>query len=104
MATTLTVRMRDSLQGVTAGGRAYAAGPLWMPYLAVGGLVTTYLWTPAALRDTVGTLERGFHVFGWFSLLAVLGCTYAVRACEAGCGVMDSARSGVNRYLKAVRT
>jgi hypothetical protein len=92
MAMRLTTRVKNRLQAASRRARKHAGAPHWILYLVVGGLVTIYFWTPAVLRDTVGSLE--------WSLLAVLGWM----ACDHGRVNAEIARSGESRNVKAVRT
>ena len=96
MAMTLTIRRLTSRR---RRARACARPPLimalhWVLYLAVSSLVTIWLWTPAALRGSVSTLE--------WSFLAALGWMYAMTY-GAGRAPAEFARSGENRNVKAVR-
>jgi hypothetical protein len=61
-----------------AGTRRYAMALRWILYLAVGGIVTIYLWTPAILRDSVDNLniERDFRSVQSFLLLAALALIF----------------------------
>lgn len=97
MAMTLTIRMMTSRVGRAP---ACAREPLfmgfdWILYLAVSSLVTICLWTPAALRGSVSSLE--------WSFLAVLGWMYAMTY-GRGRAPAEVARSGEGRNVKAVRT
>jgi hypothetical protein len=104
MAVALTTRVRNTVQGRYPRARPYPAAPRWILYLAVGGLVIIYLWTLAARRDSVSSLEPGFGVFRWFLLLMVLGWTYAIPAHDADHPDVEAVRSSGNRNVKAGQT
>lgn len=96
MAMTLTIRRMTSR---VRRAEACARQPLimslhWVLYLAVSSLVTICLWTPAALRGSVSSLE--------WSLLAALGWMYAITY-GAGRAPAGFAPSGENRNVEAVR-
>ena len=97
MAMTLTIRVMRSRVGRAP---ACAREPLitgfdWILYLAVSSLVTICLWTPAALRGSVSSLE--------WSLLAVLGSMYAMTY-GRGRAPAEVVRSGEGPNVKAVRS
>ncbi len=108
MTMALTTRVGNKLQGryprTQSYAGSYAADSRWILYLVVGSLVTIYLWTLAAISDSVSGLEPGFRVFRWFVLLAVPGWVYAIRAFDSGRPAVQAARSRDNRDLKAVGT
>ena len=104
MTMALTTRVGNRLQGRYPRARPYGGDPRWILYLVVGGLVTIYLWTLAAISDSVSDLEPGFRVFRWFVLVAVLGWVYAIRAYDSRRPAVQAARFRDNRDLKAVRT
>jgi hypothetical protein len=95
MAMTLTTRVRSRLQRTRPGVGQRATVRHWIFYLVVGSLVTIYLWTPAALRASVSSLEWGS--------LAVLGWMYAM-ACGPGTPTAVVAYRVNGRNVKAVRT
>jgi len=104
MTMALTRRAGIGLQGRCLGDRPYAADPGWILYLVVGSLVIIYLWTLAAISDSVSNLEPGLRVFRWVLLLAALGWVYAIRAYDSRRPDVEVARSSDNRNVKAVRS
>ena len=104
MTMALATRVGNRLQGRYPRARPYGGNPHWILYLVVSSLVTIYLWTLAAISDSVSGLEPGFRVFRWFVLLAVPGWLYAIRAFDSGRPAVQAARSRDNRDLKAVGT
>ena len=104
MTMTLTTRGGNKLQGRHPRARPWAANPRWILYLVVGALVIIYLWTLAAISDSVSNLELGFRVFRWFLLLAGLGWVYAIRAYDSRRPAVEAVRSRDNRNVKAVRS
>lgn len=104
MTMALTTRVGNRLQGRYPRARPYGGDRCWILYLVVGGLVIIYLWTLAAISDSVSDLEPGYRVFRWFLLLAVLDWVYAIRAYDSRWPDVEVARSSDNRNVKAVRT
>lgn len=104
METTPTTRGMGGPPERYPATRQSAAALHWMLDLAVGCLVTTYLWTHGALRDTVGSLEWGSRFVPWWPLLATTALVFrrdlAMRRNMTGAAVI---RSHQNRDSKAVR-
>lgn len=104
MTKALTTRVGERLQGRYLGACLCAADRRWILYLVVGSLVTIYLWTLAAISDSVSDLEPSLRAFRWFVLLAVLGWVYAIRAYDSRRPDVEVARSRDNDDVKAVQT
>lgn len=96
MAMTLTIRRMTSRVGRAprCAGQRVIMPWHWILYLAVSSLVTICLWTPAALRGSVSSLE--------WSFVAVLGLMYAMTY-GRGRAPAEVARSGEGPNVKAVR-